>query len=79
MNELRSYARVAKAARRTDIGRCIGAVFSGLVGGFVLGLFNPVFALPGGRGDCICLCAHPGTTAALARLTKDSGGDRSVR
>ena len=78
MNEY-NHTRELQKQHDTDIGRCIGAVFSGLVGGFVLGLFNPVFALPGGRGDCICLCAHPGTTAALARLTKDSGGDRSVR
>ena len=71
MNEY-NHTRELQKQHDTDIGRCTGAVFSGLVGGFVLGLFDPVFALPGGLVvSRICLCAHPGTTAALARLTKD--------
>ena len=47
MNEY-NHTRKLQKQHDTDIGRCIGAVFSGLVGWFVLGLFDPVFALPGG-------------------------------
>ena len=46
MNEY-NHTRELQKQHDTDIGRCIGAVFSGLVGGFVLGLFRSSRSLVG--------------------------------